>query len=85
MEQQPHKLTLTDRKRLSITGVTEVASFDDLSVILHTDQGTLVVQGENLQLKQLAPEGGQVSVEGTVTSLSYEEPSTGSWLRRLFG
>lgn len=85
MEQQPHKLTLTDRKRLCITGVAEVASFDDMSVVLHTGLGTLVVQGENLQLKQLAPEGGQVSVEGTVTSLSYEEPSTGGWLHRLFG
>ena len=29
----PHKLTLNQRKELSLTGVTEVVSFDDASVI----------------------------------------------------
>ena len=84
--QLPHKLTMNERKSLSMTGVTEVVSFDDTAVVLHTALGTLVVQGSQLQLKTLVPEGGQVSVEGQISALVYEEPRQGGgWLRRLFG
>ena len=85
--QQPHKLTLNGRSNLTMTGVTEVASFDDGAVILHTELGTLVVQGRDLQLKTLSAEGGQVVIEGNVAALVYEEPRQhkGGWMHRLFG
>ncbi|MBQ8881403.1 MAG: YabP/YqfC family sporulation protein [Oscillospiraceae bacterium] len=82
----PHKLTLNERKQLTVTGVTEVVSFDEAAVIARTENGTLVVQGKDLQLKTLMPEGGQVCVEGQITALIYEEPRpTGSLWRRLLG
>ena len=82
----PHKLTLNERKQLTVTGVTEVVSFDENAVIVHTDLGSLVVQGKNLQLKTLLPEGGQVTVDGTVSAIGYEEPRpAGSLWRRLLG
>ena len=82
----PHKLTLLDRKALTVTGVTEIVSFDETAVIAHTELGTLVVQGKELQLKTLLPEGGQVAVEGHITALIYEEPrAAGSFWRRLMG
>ena len=82
----PHKLTLTERGSLAVTGVTEVVSFDEGAVILHTELGTLTVQGRELQLKTLSVEGGQVAVEGHVVSLIYEEPKrSGGWMHRLFG
>lgn len=84
-EQLPHKLTLNERKCLSTTGVTEVVSFDETTVVLGTGLGTLVVQGKDLQLKQLSQDGGQVAVEGTITALGYTEPRGGGWRRRLFG
>lgn len=85
--QMPHKLTLNARSSLSMTGVTEVVSFDDSAVILRTELGTLVVQGRDLQLKTLSVEGGQVAVEGNVSALIYEEPrqQKGGWMNRLFG
>lgn len=82
----PHKLTLEARNKLVICGVTEVLSFDDGAVALRTDLGELLVHGNGLQLKTLSPEGGQVTVEGNVSSLVYEEPRVpGGWLRRLLG
>lgn len=82
----PHKLTLTERSRLSMTGVTEVVSFDDGTVILRTGLGTMLVQGKELKLKTLLPEGGQVTVDGNISVLSYEEPrAPGGFWRRLFG
>lgn len=81
----PHKLTLNERAQLTMTGVSEVVSFDESAVVLHTAQGVLLVQGENLQLKNLSPEGGQVAISGNVAALSYEAPRAGGWLRRLLG
>ncbi len=80
----PHKLTLNSRSHLTVSGVTEVVSFDEDTVVLRTEMGTLVVQGRQLQLKTLSTEG--VAVEGTVSALIYEEPKEqkGGW-RRLFG
>lgn len=82
----PHKLTLNDRKSLTLTGVTEVISFDENTVVLTTALGTLTVQGNDLQLKTLSLEGGQVAVDGHICALIYEEPrpAGGMW-RRLFG
>ena len=82
----PHKLTLNQRSSLTMTGVTEVVSFDENTVLVHTDLGTLTVQGQQLQLKTLSVEGGQIAVEGNISSLQYEEPrQQGGWVRRLFG
>lgn len=82
----PHRLTLDERQKLTVTGVSEVVSFDENSVVLTTDMGTLVILGRELQLKTLSVEGGQVAVDGTVCAMSYEEPrSSGGWMRRLFG
>ena len=82
--QLPHRLTLNERRQLSMTGVSEVVSFDEAAVVLRTELGTLLIQGRDLQLKTLSLEGGQVVVEGIVSSLSYEEPrESNSWLRRL--
>ena len=81
----PHKLTLDQRKNLTMTGVTDVVSFDETAVIAHTELGTLVVQGSGLQLKNLSLEGGQAAVEGTVSALVYEEPRKSGALWRFFG
>ena len=84
--QMPHRLTLNERRQLSLTGVSEVVSFDDTAVVLRTELGTLVIQGQQLQLKTLSLDGGQVVVEGSVAALHYEQPrQTGGWLRRLMG
>ena len=84
-EQLPHKLQLDQRRQLTMTGVSEVVSFDDSTVVVQTTLGTLVVQGQELQLKNLSTEGGQIVVTGTVTALGYEEPRPGPFWRRLLG
>ena len=81
----PHKLCLNERKELTMTGVTEVVSFDDSTVVLHTGLGTLVIQGQDLQLKTLSLEGGQVAVDGSISALTYEEPRQSFSWRRLLG
>lgn len=82
----PHRLTLNERRQLSMTGVSEVVNFDENTVVLRTQLGMLVIRGQELQLKTLSPDGGQVEVEGTIASLHYEEPRNPTgWLRRILG
>lgn len=86
MEQQSHKLTLDERSRLGLTGVAEVLSFSEDAVVLKTALGVLTVHGQGLKLKNLSLDGGQVTVEGAVAALIYEEPRQGGgWMRRIFG
>lgn len=80
----PHKLTLNERKNLTMTGVTEVVSFDETAVLLKTSLGLLTVQGQELKLKTLSLEGGQVAVDGQISALIYEEPREGGLWQRLW-
>ena len=85
MEETTHKLTLLQRQKLTMSGVQEVISFDEETVVLHTELGTLTIQGRELKLRTLSLEGGLIEVDGTVSALVYEEPRTsGGWLSRLF-
>ena len=81
--QLPHELSLKERRELTMTGVTEVVSFEEHAVGLRTALGTLIVQGRDLQLKTLSLEGGQVAVEGSIAALIYEEPRASGWRRWL--
>ena len=81
----PHKLTLHQREDLTLTGVTEVVNFDENTVVLKTHLGTLIVQGQDLLLKTLSLEGGNVAVSGHISALVYEEPRAAGLWQRLFG
>ncbi len=83
----PHRLTLEGRARLAVTGITEIESFDENTVVLYTTRGTLVIHGRQLHLSTLSVDGGQASVDGTIDSLTYEDEQRGGsgFLSRLFG
>lgn len=82
-----HHLILEDRERLTVSGVEEVESFDENTIVMDTAQGVLIVRGENLHIEKLSLDGGDLKVEGMVESLSYEEPrrSGGGFFSRLLG
>lgn len=81
MPQLPHKLTLEERKRLSLTGATEVVRFDEELVELNTCQGILIIQGSDLKLKCLSLDDGAVVIQGIINAIFYEESRP---RRRLF-
>lgn len=82
----PHQLQLDGRARLHMTGVVEVESFDETTIVLTTTKGVLIVRGEGLHLQLLRLDGGEVLIDGTIDSLSYEDAQpAGSFLARLFG
>lgn len=70
-----HHVILEGREQLSVSGVEEVESFDENTIIMTTVKGTLVVRGEDLHIEKLSLDGGDLRVEGVVDSLSYEDDS----------
>lgn len=81
--QRPHNLILDDRKKLNLTGVIDVESFDDTRVILRTVCGDLIIKGSDLQIDRLSLDSGEVGISGLVVGFSYEEvaPSGSLWTK----
>ena len=78
----PGKLILDARKKLTLTGATEVVHFDEELVELNTDLGPLLIEGTGLKLKCLSLEEGTIIVEGDLSALRYESGGRRrGWLR----
>ena len=78
-------LTLHDRRLLTVTGVTEMGTFDETVVTMDTELGPLTIEGAGMKLKTLSLETGQVAVEGEIGGIFYEAPRPVSLWRRIFG
>ena len=81
-----HSVSMENRGELRLTGVSDVDSFDDGTVVVFTDWGELVVRGSALRIGMLNVETGELHVSGEVESLSYldqKKPAQGL-LGKLF-
>lgn len=80
-------VTLTDRRKIELTGIRSVASFDEYEVCLAVDCGKLTVEGEGLSISVLDLDRGVVVAEGLITAVIYSdskiEPRKGL-ISRLF-
>ena len=83
-----HKLIMEGRERVELTGVTEVISFDNEEIRLETVAGAMRFGGEDLHVKRLTLERGEVTLEGHINEICYYESShsksAGSFISRLF-
>lgn len=84
-----HKVAMTNRKNCTINGVKDVLSFDIHEVLLETEQGMLMIKGNDLHVNRLSLDKGEVDVDGRIDSFTYSDAGgTGqkseSFLARLF-
>lgn len=70
---QAHSLSLSERRRLNVSGVSDVESFDEDTVVLSTAGGSLTVRGSGLKIEKLSLDGGELVVEGKIDSLDYSD------------
>ena len=66
-----HSVSLLERKTLVITGVKKIETFDKLHFILETTMGFMVIKGNDLELIKLDTLAGNVTIKGTIDSISY--------------
>ena len=68
-----HNLILENRKKLTLSGIEDVDSFDEDSITLFTETGSLSIKGAQLHINRLNVESGEVSIEGEIDSLVYSD------------
>ena len=86
--EKPYGMTIDQRKKAVVTGVTDVESFDDGAVVLHTHGGRLTLTGTGLHVSSLQLEEGRLTVEGSIDSAAYDGPGVkrrGGFFRRALG
>ena len=87
MSEAIHNIIIEGRKKISVSGVTDVDRFDENTVILYTSMGGLTVKGEELHVNDLSVTSGEMNIEGSINSISYSEDTSDaplSFIRKLF-
>lgn len=74
----PHSLILANRNTLTATGVSNVDSFDEQTVVASTTLGELTIRGERLNINTLNMETGELMLEGEIDSMTYSDADAGS-------
>lgn len=72
-QQKAHKIILSNRKTAAFTGILDVLSFDVSEILLETEQGMLLIKGNDLHVNRLTLEKGEVDLEGRIDSMSYSD------------
>ena len=84
-KQEKNDIALRSRKHIDVTGVKDVQSFDEGSVVMTTCCGDMAIEGAGLKIGTLDTDRGIVSVDGKISAVIYYDdvPETGR--RGLFG
>lgn len=64
---------LENRKKLTLTGIKDVLSFDDEIIVLESELGLLNVKGRDLKVNKISVETGDVIIEGTIKMFEYSD------------
>ena len=82
-----HNVIMENRKSLTISGVTDVDSFDERCISLYTQMGELVIRGRELHINSMSVETGDMTIDGDIWALNYgdkDKRGTVSMLGKLF-
>lgn len=64
---------LENRKKLTLTGIKDVLSFDDEIIVLESELGLLNIKGRDLKVNKISVETGDVIIEGTIRMVEYSD------------
>lgn len=80
-----HNVIIEQCKKINMTGIKDVKSFDEDTVILETVEGRLTVKGEDLAINSFSADGGDLQMQGTVIGFVYSHDSKEKGLiKRIF-
>ena len=71
IEDNRGNIILENRKKMTLTGVEEVISFDDEKILLNTKLGALTIKGQNLKMNKLDVQNGDVRINGEIYYIVY--------------
>ena len=71
IEKREHEIHIIKRNNMSVSGVSDVLSFDENSVTLVSIEGELVIEGENIKIGALDTDRGVVTLSGKIDGFFY--------------
>ena len=80
-----HSLQIDRREKVNVSGMIDVISFDEESVISETEMGIIIIRGVNLHVNKISLDSGELSVSGEIDSVTYENPSGQAKAKSLLG
>ena len=80
-----HSIQLDRRENVTVTGVIDVISFDEESVIAESEMGIIIIKGGNLHVKRINLESGELVISGEIDGLTYENPGMSVKGKTLIG
>ena len=82
------EIKLNDRKKISLSGLKKLVSFDPEQFVMETNLGPLVLKGNNLEIVKLDIIDGNLQIKGKINSLVYldgkDSKKDNSILAKLF-
>lgn len=64
---------LENRKKLTLTGIKDVLSFDDEIIVVESELGLINIKGMDLKVNKISVETGDVIIEGTIKMIEYSD------------
>ena len=80
-----HSLQIDRRERVNVSGMIDVISFDEESVIGETEMGIIIIRGINLHVNKISLESGELSIVGEIDSVTYENPGGPAKAKTILG
>ena len=66
-----HSLNLEEQKKLTLTGILNVESFNEKEICLKLSNNMLTILGSNLNVEKLNVEDGLLTVIGEINTIKY--------------
>ena len=80
-----HSLQIDRRESVVVTGMVDVISFDEETIIGETEMGIIIIKGANLHVKRISLESGELAVTGEIDGINYQNASGGTKAKSLLG
>lgn len=66
-----HDVLIKSRKRMEMTGISDVSSFDEAEIVVQTGNSGVSIEGENLKIEKFNSENGELILNGSINGLFY--------------
>lgn len=79
-------IIMENRRKISVSAVEDVDSFNEDCIVLLTSLGTLIVKGANFHINKLSVDTGELVIEGDIDSCMFDDKASvkGSFWSKMF-
>lgn len=86
-EKSPQNIVLENRKKLEMTGIDEVDSYDENQIIAITSSSLILIKGSNLQIQKFNNKTKELNIIGKIDEIKYsngKKRDKKSFIKKLF-